>query len=288
MNNQNIALQKALSNKVSNNTFESYKEYIDKRIENISNKKTLIDLNNNIYNSLEEHINLINNLSNSCQDINELKADKYQVTKDIINSQSELKSYTDNKITEFKLYTDEELLILKNYIDNKLNENPLYNKNNSLDNTTKRLSDIEKLIYGENGISLIIKNLNLIKEDINIHNNKLKDMNDSIFDYAYALNTESNHRKINDKSIKGLVEKNEYNSNERYSILNTKIADLNLLLKELNKDILFINKSLSQETLERLSSINSLDSKINTLTPTISTDEPTNKNKGHIWIEILK
>ena len=273
MNNQNKdienSLKKALISKVSNNTFESYKEYIERRFNNISNKKSLINLNNNIHNSLEEHMNLINDLSTSYQDVNELKADKYQVTKDIINSQSELKSYVDYKFSEFKLYIDEELLILKNYIDDKLNNESISNTNNdtynATNNITERLADIEKLIHGENSILLIIENLKLIKEEIEVHTNKLKDMNDSIFDYAYALNTESNNRERNDRVIIGRIEKNEYNSNERYDVLDAKITDLNLSLEELNKNISSINKSISQEILERLSSINYLDSKINTL-----------------------
>lgn len=273
MNSQNKdienSLKKVLISKVSNNVFESYKEYIERRFDNISNKKSLINLNNNIHNSLEEHMNLINDLSISYQDVNELKADKFQVTKDIINSQSELKSYIDNKLSEFKLYIDEELLILKNYIDDKLNNESISNTNNdthnATNNITERLADIEKLIHGENSISLIIENLKLIKEEIEVHNNKLKDMNDSIFDYAYALNTESNNRERNDRVIIGRIEKNEYNSNERYDVLDAKITDLNLSLKELNKNISSINKSISQEIAERLSSINYLDSKINTL-----------------------
>ena len=106
-NAEQTRVNNALAEKVSNGAFVEERERVEGLLEQVNT-------------TLEGHGSLIDTVTSLAQDNKDKKADKVQVTNDILVGVSQAKSYADTKLVEAKSYADGKLVEAKKYTDDEI------------------------------------------------------------------------------------------------------------------------------------------------------------------------
>ena len=150
-----------------------------------------------------------------------------------------------------------------------------------------RLNLIENSEGNTGGTGVTYPELNKIKEDILSNTNEIAECKTSILTNTSVITKEIDDRVQADNTLdeKITIEKERALTSE--GKLGNRIDTVVQELTIAKENIADNSSSILQEISNRQSAIDSLDKKISNVFPVVSSIEPSNRDEGHIWIEIV-
>lgn len=159
---------------------------------------------------------------------------------------------------------------------------------NNTSNITKEIEDrLKGELVLEGKINIEKENVEKINLDLAILNSDIEKIREDISVNTDAIANEASKRNEDienlDIRLNDVVENIENTNNN----LNDKLSIVGSDLDKIKEDILINTNSISQEALNRQSDIDLLYKKINNDLPVVGFTEPSDRDEGHIWVEII-